>query len=104
MPLFPETTKLIKQVIRKNIPYCQPNSSIAITVQAIGVLVHPANTETKPAAASRASGRGTNGANALPKVAPIKNKGVTSPPLKPALKVNTVNPILIRKSVGGSGC
>ena len=31
-----------------------------------------------------------NKLNALPNAAPIKNKGVTSPPLKPALSVKTV--------------
>jgi len=35
-------------------------------------------------------GKGINQINRLPKVAPIKNKGVTSPPLKAALKVKLV--------------
>ena len=53
--------------------------------------VAPANTDTKPIPASNAIGSGINQISTLPKVAPIKNKGVTSPPLKPALKVRLVN-------------
>ena len=60
--------------------------------------VAPANTATKPMPASKAIGNGINQISTLPKVAPIKNSGVTSPPLKPALKVNVVNSILIKKS------
>src|SRR5690606_3999063 len=79
------------------------NNSIAITVQAMGVLVQPANTDTKPVAANRIMGSGINGAKALPSVAPTKNSGVTSPPLNPALSVKVVRMIFIRKSYDGNG-
>lgn len=81
---------------------CQPKSSMAMILQAIGVFVHPAKTATNPVAASKAKGNGRSSASALPRVAPIKNRGVTSPPLKPALSVMAVNNIFRRKSVGGS--
>ncbi|MCY1551734.1 hypothetical protein D9M68_880840 [compost metagenome] len=69
-----------------------------ITVQASGVLVAPANTATKPIPASKACGKGIIKDNALPSVAPMKNKGVTSPPLNPADKVITVSNIFNAKS------
>ncbi len=80
-----------------------PNNSIPIIVQAIGVWVAPEKTDTKPTPAKSAIGIGINIDNALPKVAPTKNKGVTSPPLKPAPKVNPVNRILSRKSYHSLG-
>ena len=43
-------------------------------------------------------GRGTTADNALPKVAPTKNRGVTSPPLNPTPIVKVVNRIFSRKS------
>src|SRR5690606_34375801 len=81
-----------------NTPDSMPKSSIHITVQAIGVFVAPAKTATNPIPASKSIGRGTNQINALPNVAPIKNNGVTSPPLKPAPSVNEVNSNLSKKS------
>ena len=72
-------------------PGSAPNSSIPMSVQAIGVLVAPANTATKPIPASNPMGRGTMADKALPNVAPTKNKGVTSPPLKPTPMVKVVN-------------
>ncbi len=62
----------------------------------------PANTATKPIPASRPKGSGINNDNALPKVAPIKNKGVTSPPLNPAESVIMVKIIFKAKSYNGS--
>lgn len=49
-------------------------------VQAIGVLVAPENTATKPIAAIRLMGKGRNMERKLPRVAPTKKSGVTSPP------------------------
>ena len=72
-----------------------------ITVQAIGAWVAPENTATNPKPAKRAIGKGIIRDKALPKVAPTKNKGVTSPPLKPAPKVNPVNKIFSKKSYHG---
>ena len=67
-------------------------------VQETGVWVAPEKTETNPIPANRAIGIGIINDNALPKVAPTKNNGVTSPPLKPAPKVNPVKSILSKKS------
>ena len=75
-----------------------PNNSIPISVHAIGVLVAPENTATKPMPANSAIGSGINHTNTLPRVAPIKNRGVTSPPLNPAPMVKVVKRSLSRKS------
>ena len=61
-------------------------------------MVAPAKTATNPIPAKSATGKGKKSDKALPKVAPIKNNGVTSPPLKPAPKVNPVNKILSRST------
>ena len=74
-----------------------------MTVQAIGVLVAPENTPTKPIPANRAKGKGIQVERAFPNVAPVKNRGVTSPPLKPAPKVNPVMPVFTNQSYQGSG-
>ena len=79
-----------------------PNNSMAMNVHAIGVLVAPAKTATNPIPANNAVGSGINKLKALPKVAPIKNKGVTSPPLNPAANVSMVNAILMAKSYIGN--
>ena len=79
-------------------PLSIPKSSMPITVQAIGVCVAPENTATNPIPANNAIGNGTKTDNALPKVAPTKKRGVTSPPLNPAPKVNPVKRIFNRKS------
>ena len=75
-----------------------PNNSIPIIVQAIGVFVAPAKTATKPIPANNGIGKGINQIRTFPKVAPIKNKGVTSPPLKPAPSVKEVSSIFRKKS------
>ncbi len=67
-------------------------------VQATGVLVAPENTATKPIPAKSAIGKGIKTERALPRVAPIKKSGVTSPPLKPAPKVKVVNNSFSKKS------
>jgi len=72
--------------------------------QAIGVFAAAENTATKPIPASRPTGNGKNKDKALPKVAPIKNSGVTSPPLKPKPSVIAVRRILKIKSWGSAGC
>jgi hypothetical protein len=48
-----------------------------ITEHAMGVCVAPENTATNPIPANSAIGKGTNKESVPPKVAPIKNKGVT---------------------------
>jgi len=80
------------------IPLDNPNNSIPNTIEAMIQLVAPANTATKPIPANKAIGSGINQIKIFPKVAPIKNRGVTSPPLKPALKVKLVMIILMIKS------
>lgn len=100
MPVCPEKRYAVKQAIATKTPQEAPNSSIPIRVHASGVLVAPEKTATKPIPAKRAIGKGIYKASAFPKVAPIKNKGVTSPPLKPAPRVNEVNSIFSRKSYG----
>lgn len=60
-------------------------------VQAMGVLVAPAKTAIKPSPANKSTGAPVNTAMVLPKAAPIKNSGVTSPPLKPIPNVMAVN-------------
>ena len=79
-------------------PASHPNNSMPITMEAMEQLVAPANTATNPIPARSAKGSGINQIRILPKVAPIKNKGVTSPPLKPALKVKLVRSNLRAKS------
>ena len=64
-----------------------------MSVQAIGVFVAPANTPTKPMAASKAIGRGIIPESADPSVAPMKNRGVTSPPFNPQPRVKEVRAI-----------
>ena len=75
---------------------------MAIIIQAKGVLVAPAKTATNPIPANNPTGKGTNNDKALPKVAPIKNNGVTSPPLNPAESVRKVNAIFKAKSYIGN--
>ena len=48
-------------------------------------------------------GRGMYNTSILPNVAPMKNKGVTSPPLKPTLKVKLVSNSFIKKSYCPAG-
>lgn len=54
-----------------NGPISGPNSSSAIRVVAIGVFATPVNTATKPMPAILAKGMCSNGASALPSVAPM---------------------------------
>jgi hypothetical protein len=56
-----------------------------MTVQVTGVLEAPAKTATKPSAAKRSTGPPSRLERAFPSAAPIKNRGVTSPPLNPDL-------------------
>src|SRR6185437_14309850 len=75
-------------------------SSIAISADAIGVLAAPANTATKPMPARRDGGSGRIPERAFPSVAPMKKRGVTSPPLKPAPRVTAVKISFTAKSQG----
>ena len=79
-------------------PACRPKISTPITMEAMAQCVAPANTATKPIPARSAMGSGINQIRILPSVAPIKNKGVTSPPLNPALKVKLVKSNFMAKS------
>ena len=82
----------------RNSPEPRPNNSIPIIVQAIGVCVAPANTATNPIPARSEIGSGSTNDKALPRVVPIKNRGVTSPPLNPQPKVKLVKAILSKKA------
>ena len=73
-------------------------------LQAKGVLVAPANTATKPIPASKPVGNGTKYDKAFPNAAPMKKRGVTSPPLNPAANVRIVKAIFKAKSNGGRCC
>src|SRR3569833_1942379 len=64
-----------------------------ISVHASGVFVAPAKTATKPSPAKRSTGACVYRAITFPRVAPMKNNGVTSPPLKPQLNVTAVKMI-----------
>src|SRR5450432_482122 len=75
-----------------------PNSSIPMIVQAIGVLVAPANTATNPIAANSGTGAPTARPNAAPDVAPMTNRGVTSPPWNPDPRVTDVKSSLSAKA------
>ena len=70
-------------------------SSKYIIKHAIGALVAPENTPTSPKAAQNANGKPSMCDKVAPSVAPITNKGVTSPPWYPAPKHNAVNISLI---------
>ena len=81
-----------------NTPDSIPNNSIPIMVHAMGVFVAPAKTATNPIPANKPIGKGINHTNTFPRVAPIKNNGVTSPPLNPAPNVKEVNNNFRKKS------
>lgn len=70
-----------------------PNISTAIMLAAIGVLAAPANTLTKPIAEKVAESTPKTCAKREPAVAPIKNMGVTIPPLPPKPSVTLVKTI-----------
>ena len=101
MPFGPDTQTASQHKGRTTGNNIQPNNSAPNTAEAIGVLVAPANTATSPNAASQSVGKGRKADKLLPKVAPVKKRGVTSPPLKPAPRVKVVYRVLARKSYQG---
>ncbi len=98
IPVCPENKYDATHAIPRYIPVSTPKSSIPIKVHAIGVLVAPANTATNPMPAMNDTDNGMIADNALPKVAPTKKRGVTSPPLNPTPIVNVVKISFSRKS------
>ena len=58
--------------------------------EAMGQFTAPQNTDTRPMAAAKAGGRLSSPPRTQPKVAPTKNDGTTSPPLKPQPMVTAV--------------
>ena len=98
IPVCPEKRYDATHAIPKYMPASMPKSSIPIRVHAIGVFVAPANTATKPMPVINDKGSGMMADKALPKVAPTKKRGVTSPPLKPTPMVSVVRNNLMRKS------
>ena len=96
MLLCPVIMKLITQATAANGPMAGPNSSTAMMLADIGVFAAPASSATIPIAENMDISRPKVVANAFPEVAPIKNMGVTTPPLPPKLRVIAVNRILPR--------
>ena len=70
-----------------------PNNSKPISMEAIGQLVTPQNTEIIPTAAHNEGDIPSKCPNRQPKVAPVQNAGTISPPLKPAARVTEVKSI-----------
>ena len=64
-----------------------------MTMQASGVFAAPAKIATNPTAAKRSAGPPINAARRLPRVAPMKKSGVTSPPLNPLPSASAVKTI-----------
>ena len=64
----------------------------------MGQFVTPQNTETMPMAAHSGALAPVRMANRQPNVAPVKNEGTISPPLKPAPMVSAVKRIFKRKA------
>lgn len=96
MDFFPDVKNATQQTNCANIPDSTPKISMAKILLEMGVLVAPANTATNPIPAKNAVGNGINMESALPNMAPMKNKGVTSPPLNPDEMLKTVSPSLRR--------
>jgi len=76
----------------------EPKSSAAKIVEAIGELVEPDNTATKPSAAKRGIFPSIKCPKKLPAVEPTNKIGVTNPPLPPNPKVIDVNKIFNKGS------
>ena len=75
-----------------------PNNSKLINADVIGQLVTPQNMPIIPRAAHNEGDMPSIFPKVHPRVAPIKNEGMISPPLKPAPIVRTVRRILIKKA------
>lgn len=78
----------------------RPNISTPMMVQASGVLAAPAKTATKPIEPSVATGMPSGAASAPPRVVPMTNRGVTSPPGKSQPRAMTVNTSFHANAVG----
>src|ERR1700712_3538044 len=61
-----------------------------IIVHARGVLVAPAKSAINPSPANKSTGAPSTTPSTCPSVAPMKNNGVTSPPLNPLPSVTAV--------------
>src|SRR5215207_7386478 len=90
MPSWEDTAYDITQPTANTTNPVAPKSSAPMTVQASGTLAAPANTATKPTAAITSVGTPSRCPIVTPRVAPITNSGVTSPPWKPDLSVTEV--------------
>ena len=69
-------------------------------IDVIGQLVTPQKTETSPRDAPNDGFNPIRLPKVFPKVAPMKNTGTISPPLKPAPRVIAVNKIFKAKDSG----
>src|SRR5690606_16238806 len=91
-----------KQAAAAYTPTSGPNISTAMTEDAMGALVAPANKALRPMAAPAARSSPSKGAAQLPAVAPMKKMGNITPPLHPLPKVTAVKTSFQRKAAGGS--
>ena len=80
-----------------------PNSSTLRITEAMGQFTAPQNTATSPTAAAKDGGSPSSPPAAQPNVAPTKNDGTTSPPLKPQPMVTAVN-VSFRSQAQPSAC
>jgi hypothetical protein len=99
---LPEVSDVIAHAILKKPSPVHPKSSAPIKRQPNGALEVPAKRHMSPHPDRRPIGRGIIKDKALPRVAPIKKRGVTSPPLKPALKIKVVRRSLPKKKGMGT--
>ena len=76
------------------------NSSRESSREVMGQLVTPQKTHTMPSPAPKEGCSPSRGAAVQPKVAPVKNTGTISPPLKPAPRVMVVKSIFSRNASG----
>ena len=102
MECFPAVLFEIMDINNANGKKEIPNNSAAKIVAVMGDFAAAPNTATIPIPARYPGESGIKTLNALPSVAPIKNRGVTSPPLKPDCKVITVSNILSKNSCAGA--
>lgn len=67
------------------------------------MFVPPQKTAISPKAARKETGKPIRGDKVLPRVEPMKKRGITSPPRNPLPMVTAVNTILAKKARGGTG-
>ena len=86
----------------RGMPICHPNSSMPMMTEATGVRVAAAKSAIMEMPAKRSTGASSHHASEFPSAAPMKKRGVTSPPLNPAESVATVNTSFHSHAVAGA--